>query len=105
MTKRIQKIFLALAAIAALAVGGSAVASGQSNAPAQPPAATAPAEAPGTEQSAAGEAAEAPGTEQPDASEAAEQPGSESAVDSDGPGGHADEPGNANANHQFEGVE
>jgi hypothetical protein len=52
--------------------------------------------------------AEAPGTEQPAASEApgaAEAPGSESATASDGPGGHADEPGNANADHQFQGVE
>jgi hypothetical protein len=39
----------------------------------------------------------------------AEQPGSESssetAPDSDGPGGHADEPGNPNADHQFQGQE
>jgi hypothetical protein len=52
--------------------------------------------------------AEAPGTEQPAASEqpgAPEQPGSESAANSDGPGGHADEPGNPNADHQFQGVE
>ena len=34
----------------------------------------------------------------------AEQPGSE-APGNYGPGGHADEPGNANADHQFEGAE
>jgi hypothetical protein len=33
-----------------------------------------------------------------------EQAGSEVPGD-DGPGGHADEPGNANADHQFQGVE
>jgi hypothetical protein len=35
---------------------------------------------------------------------AGEQTGSETAGN-DGPGGHADEPGNANADHQFEGAE
>ncbi|MEA2467294.1 MAG: hypothetical protein QOJ57_1420 [Thermoleophilaceae bacterium] len=49
---------------------------------------------------------EAPGTEQPAASEQAgsEQPGSE-VSNNDGPGGHADEPGNPNADHQFQGKE
>lgn len=37
-------------------------------------------------------------------SESAEQPGNEQ-PGNDGPGGHADEPGNPNADHQFEGVE
>jgi hypothetical protein len=48
---------------------------------------------------------EAPGTEQSPATEqsgGAEQPGSEVPGD-DGPGGHADEPGNPNADHQFQG--
>ena len=56
-------------------------------------------EAPGTEQNPA---SETPGSESP------ETPGSESREtpsNSDGPGGHADEPGNPNANHQFQGVE
>jgi hypothetical protein len=42
------------------------------------------------------EPAEAPGAEQESATEA---PGN------DGPGGHADEPGNASADHQFQGQE
>ena len=52
-------------------------------------------------------AKEAPGTEQSAASEqsGAEQPGNETPANSDGPGGHADEPGNANADHQFQGQE
>jgi hypothetical protein len=50
------------------------------------------AEAPGTE---APEKGEAPGSE----TEGAEVPGD------DGPGGHADEPGDPNADHQFEGEE
>jgi cytoskeletal protein RodZ len=51
-------------------------------------------------------AAEAPGTEQSAASEQSgtEAPGSETS-NNDGPGGHADEPGNANADHQFQGQE
>jgi hypothetical protein len=40
----------------------------------------------------------------PDTGSAAEAPGSEVAG-SDGPGGHADEPGNPNADHQATGVE
>jgi hypothetical protein len=47
---------------------------------------------------------EAPGTEAPEAPGAPEAAG-ESAVADDGPGGHADEPGNPNADHQFDGVE
>jgi hypothetical protein len=50
-------------------------------------------------------AAEAPGTEQSPGSESGgEAPGSETA-NNDGPGGHADEPGNPNADHQFQGNE
>ena len=51
-------------------------------------------------------AKETPGTEQSPASEqsSGEAPGSETA-NNDGPGGHADEPGNANADHQFQGNE
>lgn len=47
-------------------------------------------------------------TEAPGTVSAAESPGSESATEvpgADGPGGHADEPGNPNANHQFQGKE
>jgi hypothetical protein len=146
MTKRIQKMFVPLAAVTALAVGGAAIASAAthsatSNAPVKQSAAAAEpvggpdtdniqsgdqttpdtavvkatkaastTEAPGTEQSPASEkagTAEAPGTEQSPASEAgsAEAPGSETAANSDGPGGHADEPGNPNADHQFQGQE
>jgi hypothetical protein len=47
-----------------------------------------------------GSAGETPGAENPESGA-----GSESAPSSDGPGGHADEPGNANADHQFQGNE
>lgn len=58
-------------------------------------------EAPGTE------AKEAPGAEAKEApgAEGNEAPGQETKQDSDGPGGHADEPGNPNADHQFQGKE
>jgi hypothetical protein len=129
MTKRIQRLFVAVAALAALAVGGSAVASAQNSGqkPAPAPQSAVSSEkvgGPDTDNIQSGDQttpdttgvaakattaqAETPGTEQPPASEepgAAEQPGSETAADSDGPGGHADEPGNATADHQFEGVE
>jgi hypothetical protein len=129
MTKRIGKFLAAFAALAALAVGGSAIASAQqpahSAAPVKPPAAATsePVGGPDTDNIQSGDqttpdtttasartsgATEAPGTEQSPATEqpgAGEQPGSESAANSDGPGGHADEPGNATADHQFNGVE
>jgi hypothetical protein len=128
MTKRIGKVLAAFAALAALAVGGSTIASAQqpahSAAPVKQQAVTPePVGGPDTDTIQSGDqtspdtaaaslrttaATEAPGTEQPPASEqpgAAEQPGSETAANSDGPGGHADEPGNASADHQFSGAE
>jgi hypothetical protein len=101
MRARIVKLMAALSALAVLAIGGSTLASAGSKAtpqPAKQPAAQStfnqsPAsEQPGTEST----------TEQPEAATA--ESGSEQAAN-DGPGGHADEPGNANADHQFEGVE
>jgi hypothetical protein len=59
-----------------------------------------------TSGSGQGTATEPAGTEQNPAAEqgGGEQPGSEVAGN-DGPGGHADEPGNPNADHQFQGHE
>jgi hypothetical protein len=129
MTKRIQRSFVAVAALVTLAVGGSAIASAQQSGQAAKPAHHASTSServggPDTDNIQSGDQctpdttgvaakatavqAEAPGTEQSPASEqpgAAEQPGSESAANDDGPGGHADEPGNAAADHQFQGVE
>ena len=128
MTKRINRWFVPVAAVAAAVVGGGAIASAQT--PAQTPAPITksaaitpePVGGPDTDTIQSGDqttpdtvgaqkiaaTAEAPGTEQPAASElpgAPEQPGSETAADSDGPGGHADEPGNPSIDHQFEGVQ
>jgi hypothetical protein len=66
-------------------------------------AASAAAEAPGTETAdGSTDQGSATGSETPDTG--AETPGSETPND-DGPGGHADEPGNANADHQAGGQE
>jgi hypothetical protein len=133
MAKRMQKLLVALAAFAALATGGAVFAQAQSQSaggsenpaagdrhniksgdqttPDKPDAAAtrhvaakkaaAQQEPAGSTEKPGSEGSEQPGAEGP------EQPGTESetAPDSDGPGGHADEPANANADHQFEGVE
>jgi hypothetical protein len=109
MTKRIQKLALAVAALAALALGGAVFAQAQSPSPAAPHHAnvvdrdnvqsgdqTTP-DRPGAN------AAEQGGSESTQSSESTQRP--ESANNSDGPGGHADEPGNATADHQFQGNE
>jgi hypothetical protein len=131
MTKRIHRWFVPVAAMAAAVVGGGAIASAQTQTPAQTPApitksaqVAEPVGGPDTDTIQSGDqttpdtvavsattqtsGAEAPGTEQSTASElpgAPEQPGSETAANSDGPGGHADEPGNPSIDHQFEGVQ
>jgi hypothetical protein len=112
MRARLTKLGLAAAALAALAVGGStlASASGSGSPPAHQPAIVEPAAAQAdtdTIQDVNGkdDATEPAGAEENDASEAAES-GSESGSEEpgdDGPGGWADEPGNPNADTQQEG--
>jgi hypothetical protein len=119
MRARIVKLLAALSALAVFAFGGSTLASAGSKATPQP--AKQPAAKSTGEQPAAvdGDQVQQGDQSTPDAS-ANEQPGSESTADqpesaatesgseqvaNDGPGGHADEPGNPNADHQFEGVE
>lgn len=120
MRKRILTLGAVLAAVTGLAIGGTALAasgsSTQSKAPVAEPA--------GQELPAAQEQPGVAETSQPgdtdaiqsqngkdDPTEAAnEQPGAETESaneqpGNDGPGGHADEPGNATADHQFQGVE
>jgi hypothetical protein len=91
MTKRIQRLFLSVAALAALSLGGAAIASAQNGAKRADPVRHAGARHAHRISHAV--------------AEADEQPGSESTANSDGPGGHADEPGNATADHQFQGQE
>jgi hypothetical protein len=143
MSKRIQKLAVAVAALAALSLGGAVFAQAQSPSPAASERTAAPDRdnvqsgdqtTPDTAKASArhardhdrrhnvraagradgdsmrsgdqtapdnGAASEQIGAENP------EQPGaeSESASGADRPGGHADEPGNANADHQFHGNE
>jgi len=122
MRRRLTKLAAALAALAALAIGGSALASasGGGSQPAKSPVviqqqgsakagavANQPAEQADTDsiqdENGKDDATEQADTEQDEGSEKAES-GSEVPGD-DGPGGHADEPGNPDADHQFEGQE
>ena len=117
---------LGAALVAAMAFGGAAIASNSKPAPKAHAASTAStagkaAETPGQE-TADGNTAEAPGQETADGKDTdSVKAGDQTAPDSttgapeqesgseqpgnDGPGGHADEPANPNADHQFEGVE
>jgi hypothetical protein len=143
MTKRIRKLVVAVAALAALALGGAVFAQAQTSPSAAPERTTMPDRdnvqsgdqttpdtatvaavharhhaarvassttadpaGGGTGQSGdqstpdTGSASETTGAENPETGA-----GSESAPANDGPGGHADPPGNANADHQFQGNE
>jgi hypothetical protein len=116
MTKRIQKLAVAVAAFAALALGGAVFAQAQSSPAGAPERTSVPdrdnvqsgdqtAPDVATSRTARHHAvratAERPGAENPEQTGAE----SESAPGSDGPGGHADEPGNPSADHQFQGNE
>jgi cytoskeletal protein RodZ len=120
MTKRIKKTIAAVAALGALALGGAVFAQAQSGqGTAAPPAQSASESttAPDTDNVQSGDqttpdqSGTAPvsaststssSASEPQSSES-EQPGVESPSNNDGPGGHADEPGNANANYEFQG--
>jgi hypothetical protein len=144
MTKRIQKLVMAVAALAAFALGGAVLAQAQSSPKAAHERTTAPdrdniqagdqttpdgpakatraharrrhaLRARSTTASRDGDMVQSgdrstpdrtgAGSEQPGAENPEQGAGSESAPGNDGPGGHADEPGNANADHQFQGNE
>jgi hypothetical protein len=109
MVKHAKKLLVIVGAVTALAFGGAALSNAAQ--PSSQPAPNAPAaESPSapdrdTVQSGDQSAPNSAGSsEQPGSESAAEAPGSETPND-DGSGGHADEPGNANADHQFEGTE
>lgn len=105
MKDRIKKTLVAIGAIGALAFGGSAIAQA-GNGSGQPGTATPAAES--NENVPENSAKDTDNIQdengKDDASEKGEPEGSEVPGD-DGPGGHADEPGNPNADHQFEGKE
>ena len=106
MRARAIKLMAGLTAVGALAFGGSALAGAAGKTPPVNPPAPAVDVQQGdqTAPDAAGTAAES-SSESAASESASESASSESASASDGPGGHADEPGNANADHQFQGEE
>jgi hypothetical protein len=124
MSKRIQRLVLSVSALAALALGGSVIAQAQSSSATKAePVATRdtdtvqsgdqttpdrPAAASTTRAVHRTHATHvvrtAASSEQP-GSESSEAPGAESPAANDGPGGHADPPGNSTADHQFQGNE
>ena len=123
MRNRLTKILAGIAALAALSVGGATLASAGSKTSSPNP----PVSAPAQENAAAADtdnlqqgdqttpdntAGEKPDSETKDTAEPGSAAESDSATESgsevqgnDGPGGHADEPGNPNADHQFDGQE
>jgi hypothetical protein len=104
MASRIKKVVFALAALAALAFGGAQIAQGAGST-ATPP--KAESTATDTDNVQSGDQSTPDAADKPDANEKAEAPetpGSEQPGD-DGPGGHADEPSNPNANHGASGAE
>jgi hypothetical protein len=141
MGKRIRKVMVGVAALMALALGGSVFAQAQSSPSGAPERATAPdrdniqsgdqttPDAPAVShtarhvvlhRTAVRSSATDGDTVQSGDQTARDQPGSgasersgaenpeqsgESAANSDGPGGHADEPGSPTADHQFQGNE
>lgn len=122
MTKRLRNVITAVAAIAALATGGAVFAQAQNSGTSTPASASQPTqEKAGSEQSGPENSATDPDNvqdengkddateakEKADGPEKAEQPGQEGSEvpNDDGPGGHADEPGNPNADHQSQGNE
>lgn len=102
-------VTMAAALIATMGLGGAAIASAAKSPPKAPtPASASAAETPGQETTSGRDTDNVQSGDQttPDTKSAsAEQEASSEKVADDGPGGHADEPGNPNADHQFEGVE
>ena len=113
MRSNLMKAAAVLATTSALAAGGVAYAStGGNAAPAKHAQATVAAEAaqsPDTDNIQSGDqttpdTASGAGATAAESSSGGESAGSE-VLGNDGPGGHADEPGNSNADHQFQGQE
>jgi len=118
MRTRFTKLIAGLGVVAAIAVGGATFASAAKKAPPTPPPAAATPAAPAADgdtlqqgdQTAPDTAAAPEQASEAASPESAAEPAGASESSSevagnDGPGGHADEPGNANADHQFQGQE
>ena len=109
MRSRITKLGAALAALAALAVGGSTLASASGNSPAKAPAVPNQQAPPATAAESSDSTADTDSIQDQSGQDTAAESGAESVESgsevpgNDGPGGHADEPGNPNADTQQEG--
>jgi hypothetical protein len=109
MRMRFKKVIAGVAALAALALGGAAISQATSSSPQKSPKPTVSQERKAPDNSATGQDDARDESARDDASENGEEDdateGNEKADDDDGPGGHADEPANPNADHQREGRE
>jgi hypothetical protein len=105
MRARLTKVTMVVMGLAALAFGGASLAgaAGKSS-PSKPAVVQDQDSIQQGDQTTPDTAAEKAGAAEP-AGEASSESSSESAVANDGPSGHADEPGNANADNQFEGAQ
>src|SRR5438445_13870340 len=101
--RRLTKLGATLAAVTALAAGGAAIAGagGSPNPPTSPPAVQS-LDGDSVQQGDQSSPDTGSGVETPGEAPAASETGSEVAGN-DGPGGHADESGNASADYQFQG--
>lgn len=101
--RRLTKLGASIAALTALATGGAAIAgaAGNPNPPTSPPAVQ-PLDGDSVQQGDQSSPDTGSGMETSGEAPAASETGSEVAGN-DGPGGHADEPGNASADYQFQG--
>jgi hypothetical protein len=107
MRARLTKATVVVMGLAALAFGGASLAGAAGKSSPSAPAVVQDKDSiqEGDQTSPDNTAAEKAGEAAEPAGKAGSESSSESAVADDGPGGHADEPGNPNADHQFEGKE
>jgi hypothetical protein len=109
MRSRLTKLGATLVALAALAVGGSALASASGKAPAKAPSALKQEVPPVAGTESTDSAADTDSIQDQSGTDTAAESGAESAPSgsevpgNDGPGGYADEPGNPNADTQQQG--
>lgn len=109
MRSRLTKIGAALAALAALAVGGSTLAAASSSSPAKAPAGLKQQAPPAADAESNDSATDTDSVQDQSGKDSAAEGGAESAESgseapgNDGPAGWADEPGNPNADTQQQG--
>jgi hypothetical protein len=110
MRKRLKTSLGAAAALAALALGGAAIGNAATGHRAHAANAAGESTAPENSATDGDNVQDTTTPDQPGQSGSGTESGSDSEtgseqVNGDGPGGHADEPGNPNADHQFQGQE